>query len=91
MTEPALHIPEGWKLEPIERDPDHVLISTPSPRYYMATLDFRARGFRTGHTVYGRLVGEEWNKPYDRKKYRGRNWKQALVDDAVVHLQELLR
>ena len=83
----ALRIPDGWTLEPLERQPDYALITTPPPRY-MATVDFRMRGFRSGYSTTGRLFGEEWNKP--RKKYGGRGWKQVLVDDAVVHLQEVL-
>ena len=85
----GLYILEGWTLEPLERQPDHALLSTPSPRSYMATVDFRLRGFRSGYSTTGRLVGDEWNKR--RKKYGGRGWKQALVDDAVAHLQEVLR
>ena len=85
----GLRIPEGWTLEPLERQPDYALLSTPSPRSYMATVDFRLRGFRSGYSTTARCVGEEWNKP--RKKYGGRGWKQTLVDDAVAHLQEVLR
>jgi hypothetical protein len=55
----------------------------------MATIDFRARGIRTGCSVTGRFISEEWNKP--RKKYLGRAWRQELVDDAVAHLREVLR
>ena len=83
-----LQIPDGWMLEPLERLPDHALITTPPPRRYMATVDFRLRGFRSGYSTSSRFVGEEWNKR--RKKYGGRGWKQALVDDAVAHLQEVL-
>lgn len=85
----TLRIPEGWTLEPLERMPDYALLSTPPPSRYMATIDFRARGLRSGYSTTGRFVGEEWNKP--RKKYGGRSWKQALVDDAVTHLQAVLR
>lgn len=85
----GLRIPDGWALEPFERQPDYALLSTPSPRRYMATIDFRARGIRSGYSVSGRFVGEEWNKR--RKKPSGRGWKQALVDDAIAHLQEVLR
>lgn len=85
----SLRIPEGWTLEPLERMPDHALLSTPSPGHYMATLDFRARGFRMGCGTSARFVGEEWNKR--RKKYGGRGWRQAIVDDAVVHLREVIR
>jgi hypothetical protein len=55
----------------------------------MVTIDFRSRGIRSGYSVTGRFVGEEWNKP--RKKYGGRGWQQTLVDDAVAHLQEVLK
>ncbi len=85
----GFRIPDGWTLEPLERLPDHALISTPPPGRYMATIDFHARGFRSGYSMSGRFVGEEWNKR--RKKYGGRGWKQELVDDAVAHLQEVLR
>lgn len=84
----GLRIPKGWTLEPLERLPDYALLSTPSPRY-MATVDFRLRGFRSGYSTSGRLFGDEWNKR--RKNYGGRGWKQALVDDAVDHLREVLR
>lgn len=84
-----LRIPDGWALEPMERLPDHALLSTPSPQRYMVTIDFRSRGIRSGYSVTGRFVGEEWNKP--RKKYGGRGWQQTLVDDAVAHLQEVLK
>ncbi len=85
----GLRIPEGWTLEPMERMPDYALLCTPSPARYMATIDFRLRGFRSGYSTSGRMVTEEWNKP--RKKYGGRGWKQAIVDDAAAHLQEVLR
>lgn len=85
---PSLRIPDGWTQEELSRQPDYVLISTPSPGRYMATIDFRLRGFRTGCGTTGRLVGEEWNKK--RKKYGGRGWRQDLVDDAVAHLQEIV-
>lgn len=80
--------PKGWSLEPLPRLPDYVLLTTPPPMRFMATIDFHARGFRTGYSISSKLVGEEWNKP--RKKYRGRNWKQALVNDAAAHLQTLI-
>jgi hypothetical protein len=79
----------GWVLEQLPRDVDHALLSTPLPRSYMATIDFCARGFRSGYSTTGRLVGEEW--PKRPKKYGGRGWKQTLIDDAVAHLQEVLR
>lgn len=85
----GLIIPEGWTLEPLERQPDHALVSTPAPSRYSVTLDLKLRGFRGGYSTIGRLVGEEWNKK--RKKYGGRGWKQQLVDDAVASLQGLLR
>lgn len=85
----TVHVPEGWMLEPLPRLPDHALLSSPPPMRYMATIDFHARGFRIGCSVSARFVGEEWNTI--RKKYRGKDWKQALVDDAVSHLRELMQ
>jgi hypothetical protein len=85
----GLRIPDGWTFEDLPRQPDHMLLSTPSPGLYMVTIDFRLRGFRTGYSTTGRLVGEEWNKK--RKKYSGRGWRQEIVNDAVAHLQEVLR
>lgn len=84
----GLRIPEGWALEPLPRDEDRALLSTPAPQRYMATIDFRARGIRSGYSVTGRFLGEEWNKP--RKRYDGRGWRQELVEDAVIHLRGIL-
>jgi hypothetical protein len=84
----GLRIPEGWKLEPLERMPDYALLETASSPRYMATIDFKHRGIRSGYSTTGRYVGEEWNKP--RKKYGGRGWKQALVADAIARLREVL-
>jgi len=83
-----LRVPEGWTLEALPRDPDHVLLSTPPPGSYVVTIDFRLRGFRTGYCTTGLLVGEAWNTK--RKKYGGRGWQQKIVDDAVIHLREVL-
>lgn len=85
----SLRIPEGWALEELPREPDHVLLSTPSPGRYMVTIDFSRRGFRNGYSTTGRLVGDERNK--ERTKYGGRGWRQKIVDDAIAHLQEVLR
>lgn len=85
----GLHVPDGWTLEELPRQPDYALVTTPPPRRYMATVDLRLRGFRSGCSTSGRLFGEDWNKP--RKKYVGRGWKQAVVDDAVAHLAEVLK
>jgi hypothetical protein len=84
-----LRIPKGWTLESLERQPDYALLSTSSSPRYMATIDFKRRGIRSGYSTTGRYVGEDWNKP--RKKYTGRGWKQALMDDAIAHLSEVLR
>ena len=85
----AMHVPEGWLLEAMPRLPDHVILHTPPPGRYMATIDFHARGIRAGCSVSGRFVGEEWNK--SRKKYRGRGWKQELINDAVTYLRAVLQ
>lgn len=80
-------VPDGWRLEGLSM-PDQVLLSDPSGSF-MTTIDFGKRGLRTGYSTTGRFIGEEWNKV--RKKYGGRGWKQALVDDAVAHLRKVLK
>ena len=82
-------VPDGWLLEGLPEQPDFALLSTPPPCSYFVTLDFRLRGFRTGYSTTGMLVGETWNKK--RKKYGGRGWKQGIINDGVAHLREVLR
>jgi len=83
-----LRVPDGWTLAPLPRVADFALLSTPAPRHYMVTIDFRARGIRSGYSMIGSFVGEEWN--VRRKKYGGRSWRQELVDDGVAYLRESL-
>lgn len=86
----ALVVPEGWTLENIVRLPDQALLSTPPTGVrYMATIDFRKRGFRGGHDTMGRFVDEAWDS--SRKKYGGRGWQQQIVDDAVAYLRKVLK
>ena len=79
------NVPDGYFIELLPRQPDHVLLRTKSG--HMMTIDFGKRGIRIGFATTGRFLGEEWNK--SRKKYGGRGWKQALVDDAVAHFREV--
>jgi hypothetical protein len=87
----TLRIPDGWVLEKATGLTDvHVLTA---PYLGAATLDFRQRGFRGGAFVLsGRFVGEKATRQGPaRKKYEGRGWKQAIVDDAVAWLQGAAR
>ena len=86
MSLDDLRVPDGWTIEELPRDPDHLLVTTPPPTYFV-TIDLRLRGFRLGYSTTGLLIGEGWNKK--RKKYGGRGWKQSIVDDAVAHLRVL--
>jgi len=89
--DPDLRIPDGWTLVPLPISPDQMLLSTPTPSY-MATIDFRLRGFRSGYVQHGKFVGEKLTRSGNvRKPYRGRGWKQVLVDDAIAWLEELRR
>lgn len=56
-----LRVPDGWTLELLDRRPDYLLLSTPLPRRYMATLDFGRRGFRSRaqHDGHARRRGVE--------------------------------
>lgn len=86
----ALRVPDGWALEPLPYSNDQALLQTPPPSC-MATIDFRQRGFRLGLVQSGRFVGEKRGKRgLERKAYEGRGWKQALLDDAIAHLREIV-
>lgn len=91
MTKPAptLRIPNDWSLVPMSGVRDIAVLT--APRVGSTTIDFRLRGFRGGAFVLsGRFVGEKLTRSGNvRKPYRGRNWKQLLVDDAVAWLQEV--
>jgi hypothetical protein len=90
MISATLRIPDGWTLEPLTGSLNQALLRTPPPSY-MATIDFRQRGFRSGLVQSGRFVGDTFGKRgMVRKKYEGRGWKQAIVDDAIAHLREVL-
>jgi hypothetical protein len=85
-----LTVPEGWTLDADRVLGDQALLTTGGPVRYMATIDFTNRGFRSGCAYSGKFVGDDWVKKKTRKKYAGRGWAQALVDDAVAHLREVL-
>jgi hypothetical protein len=58
-------IPEGWTLELLPGQPDHAMLSTPSSGILcMATMDFRARGIRSGYSTTSKFISEEWNRAY---------------------------
>ncbi len=80
--------PEGWTLEPIDSLAHHVVLTSPVPDRFMATIDFRSRGIRTGYSTTGSMLGETWKGK--RKVYGRRGWKQAIVDDAVAHLRSVM-
>lgn len=86
-------LPPNWTAETLSTG--HLLISCMQERLRrphepvemyvagMATVDFVARGFRSGLSVSAFLTS--------KTKYGGRGWKQALVDDAVKWLEDALR
>ena len=82
----TLRVPEGWTLEALPRQPDHLLVTAPPPWRVMVTIDFRLRGFRQGCSITGPLAEDVTR----RKQYKGRGWQQAIVDDAVTYLRAVL-
>lgn len=70
-------LPEGWSLEPLPHGRDVAVLYSPSR--LMATIDFDARGYRSGYTTTGRFVSVG--------AYTGRGWREHLVADAVTWLQ----
>lgn len=84
-------IPAGWTLDKMVGHGDLVVLTAPD--IGAATIDFQQRGFRGGAFVLsGLFVGAKLTrKGYVQKKYTGRGWRQALVDDAVAWLRKAAR
>lgn len=81
-------IPAGWTLEPATGWSE-IFVLTATDHLGCTTIDFQRRGFRGGaFVISGPFVGEKLTRRgYTRKKYGGRGWRQALVDDAVTWLE----
>ena len=83
-------LPEGWTFEDL--DHDTVLVKSPAPHRYMATLDMKSRGIRSGLCRSGRFIDEEpqlGRSRLKRKTYAGRGWQQKMMADAVKFLESL--
>jgi len=74
----SISLPDGWTSEPCYGRDAEVITS---PSHVFVTVDWSNRGFRSGITTIGTLMGA--------KKYTGRGWRQQLVDDAVSWLSSL--
>lgn len=85
----TLNIPNEWRLEPLERFPNFALLTSPAPERYMTTIDFQARGLRSGYCTSGPMLGERGGNK--RPIYEKRGWKQKLVDAAVAHLRDVMK
>lgn len=72
-------LPPGWTSEVLDRG--ETRITTPAPMLYNATLDWQARVVRLGIGTFG--------KPINKKEYKGRNWHQQMVADAIACLRKL--
>jgi hypothetical protein len=75
-------LPDGWTLEPIDYEPNMLVVRTPDPFPLMVTVDFAMRGFRNGFSTSRRLDSEG--------TYTGRGWRKALVAAAIRHLDDVL-
>jgi hypothetical protein len=73
-------LPEGWTSESVYES-RYLLLQSPSPKRYMATIDWEKRCIRLGFTTRGTTISE--------KKYTGRGWKGALVQDAIECLRAI--
>ena len=72
-------LPEGWTAE-FYMSNDYLLITGPNGIGFV-TVDFPARGFRTGVSTYGYKQACQ--------VYRGAGWKSRLITDAIRTLQSL--
>lgn len=78
-----MKIPKDWTLTKDGYGKDFDVLTTPPPIHYSATIDWAHRAFRSGMSCTGPMASA-------KKKYVGRGWRQALIDDAVAHLQKVL-
>lgn len=81
MSSPFV-VPDGWEIHADGYGRDADVVQSPGPIRYMATIDWKRRGFRGGMTTYGDLLG-------DATRYKGLGWQQRLVDDVVAWLRAL--
>ncbi len=88
----ALRIPQGWKLEPFDYLGLGVIVLYGTQAIGAVTIDFTRRGFRLG---YGVVAGDWSSKRSGRHgqlpppRYKGRDWKQRIVDDAIACLHRI--
>lgn len=75
-----MNLPEGWTSE-AAYDERYLLIHSAPPKRYMATIDWQERCVRTGFVTRGPAIS--------KKEYGGRNWRDAIVADAVAHLRSI--
>jgi len=79
VTDPP-KLPACWTLEEVYSS-RYVLLRSAPPQGYMATIDWQERRIRTGMTTRG--------APISDKEYVGRGWRDAMVADAIAHLQSI--
>lgn len=73
-------LPEGWTSEAVYEG-RYLLVRSPPPKSYMATIDWERRCVRPGLVTRGTTISE--------KAYAGRGWRDAIVADAVAHLRSI--
>jgi len=73
-------IPEGWTLDHVTvTRGEEAILTAPGVGY--VTIVWHRRGFRPGISTIGKLIG--------KGPFRGRGWKQRLVNEAVAWLKEI--
>lgn len=71
-------LPPGWTQEHIAGR--GTIISSPGPECYAATVNEQVRNFELGHGVVVRT----------KSNRSGRGWRQALYDDAIAAIQNVI-
>ncbi len=83
LMDPKAQLLDGWTAERVDWNGSEFYVVT-TRGGYMATIDYRNRGYRSGRSFSGLL--EDWRQEPREYRYVGRGWLDRLTLDVVAHL-----
>lgn len=75
-------VPAGWTSEPYGKD--QIVYTRPGPHGGFVTVDFSRRIYATG-------MGTVRFAAVEGVEYRGKDWRQRLVADAITYLDSVMQ
>lgn len=77
-----INVPVGWTGEPCGKD--QIVYTRPGPHGGFVTVDF-------GRRIYGTGMGTVRFAAVEGVEYRGKDWRQRLVADAIAYLDSVMK